>query len=194
MAGVTDYLSQFQALLPPGAAFSREPDADLTKLLTALADEFARVDQRATDLRDEADPYNTVEMLADWERVAGLPDACTGAMATIYARQLALVGKLSAVGGQSRAYFIGLAATLGYEITITEYSARRHGDLHGDLYGNTDWNFVWQVNAPATTINNRLYGRSYYGEPYRTWGYQQLECIIEALKPAHTRVIFSYGG
>lgn len=194
MAGVADYTSQQQALLPPGAAWSREPDADLTRLLTAHAEEFARVDQRARDLRAEADPYNTVEMLADWERVAGLPDACAGAMDTIYARQLALVAKLSAVGGQSRAYFIGLAAAMGYEITITEHKVRQYGDPHGDPYGGWEWNFVWQVNAPATTIHNRLYGRSYYGEPYRTWGYEQLECAIEALKPAHTRVLFSYGG
>lgn len=194
MAGVADYLSQQQALLPPGAAWSREPDADLTKLLTATADGFARADQRADDLRDEADPYNTVEMLPDWERIAGLPDSCVGSLDTIYARQLALVAKLSAVGGQSRAYFIGLAAAMGYEITITEYKMRQHGDPHGALYGGQEWNFVWQVNAPATTIKPRLYGRSFYGEPYRTWGYKQLECAIAALKPAHTKVLFAYGG
>lgn len=194
MADVSAYLSQLQTLLPPGAAWSRDPEADLTGLLTALADEFARADQRTTDLRDEADPSTAVEMLPDWERITGLPDGCVGAMDTIYARQLAVVAKLAAVGGQSRAYFIGLAASMGYEITITEYSARRHGDLMGDPYGGEDWNFVWQVNAPATTIKDRLYGRSYMGEPYRTWGYQQLECAIEALKPAHTQVLFSYGG
>ncbi|MOA66858.1 hypothetical protein D3C78_1937710 [compost metagenome] len=36
-------------------------------------------------------------------------------------------------------------------------------------------------------------GISTTGEPLRAWGNDTLECKIEQLKPAHTRVIYGYG-
>jgi uncharacterized protein YmfQ (DUF2313 family) len=56
-----DYLSQLQALLPQGAAWTRERDAALTRLLDAFAEEFARVDARARQLLDESDPRSTYD-------------------------------------------------------------------------------------------------------------------------------------
>lgn len=70
------YQSQLLELLPLGAVWPRDLDTGLAKLLLAKADEFARVDGRADQLIEEADPRTTSEMLSDWERVVGLPDEC----------------------------------------------------------------------------------------------------------------------
>lgn len=189
-----DYRTQLQALLPRGAAWTRELAAIATKLLDALAEEFARVDGRAESLPAEANPATTAELLADWERVAGLPDPCTGGLEeTLQGRRNALVAKLSASGSASIPYFIAVAAALGYTVTIKELKPFRIGvtPITEPLYPS-EIIFVWQVWAPATTITYFTIGQSGINEPLRRWGDALLECRINQLKPAHTAVFFIY--
>lgn len=194
VVAASDYLRQLQALLPHGAAWPRDDDATITRLLQALADELARVDGRAQQLVEEADPRTTAELFFDWERVAGLPDACAQAFGgdqTMAQRRAALVGRLTTLGGQSPAYFIGLAATLGYAITITEFRAHCvNDDVEYPLY-DTAWNFAWQVNAALNTVTE-ITVDSTADDPLAAWGNALLECVIKRLKPAHTTVLFSY--
>ncbi|EPY01345.1 YmfQ family protein [Magnetospirillum fulvum] len=181
------YLSQLQALLPTGAAWPREPDTVLTNVLLAMADGLARAHNRALDLIEEADPRTTLELLTDWERVCGLPDPCSGPAATIAERRAQVVARLTATGGQSPAYYVVLAAALGFEITITERRARFHGRrTHGTPYGGREMQFIWEVHLPPETVFRRRHGRGYHGEPYASWGAQSLICMLERLKPAHT--------
>lgn len=190
----TDYLAQLQALLPPGPAWPKDGDSPLTRLLTGLAQELARVDGRALQLVEEADPRTVAELFADWERVAGLPDACVIAFAgdqTVAQRRSALVGRLATLGGQSAAYFVGLAASLGYAITVSEFS--EHSVVHDvehPLY-SAAWNFAWQVNAALNTVNDITVEAS-TEDPLAAWGNSLLECVIKRLSPAHTNVLFSY--
>lgn len=189
-----DYLAQLQALLPPGPAWPKDADATLTRLLGALAAELARVDGRAQQLVEEADPRTVAELFADWERVAGLPDTCAQAFGgdqTMAQRRAALVARLTTLGGQSPAYFIGLAAALGYAITITEFRAHCvNDDVEHPLY-DTAWNFAWQVNAALNTITD-ITVDSTVEDPLAVWGNALLECVIKRLKPAQTAVLFSY--
>lgn len=189
-----EYLAQLQALLPQGPAWPREANAALTQLLAAWADELARVDGRAADLIEEADPRTTAELLADWERVAGLPDACVAAYGitqTTAQRRAALVAKLTTIGGQNAAYFIALAARLGYTITITEYKTFTVRSKVNDPINDLPWRFVFTVNAPLNTVR-RFTVRSAVNEPLAEWGNELLECVIARLKPTHTHVLFAY--
>lgn len=189
-----EYLAQLQALLPQGFAWPRQADAALTKLLLAWADELARIDGRAADLVEEADPRTTAELLADWERVAGLPDSCVvayGVTQTAAQRRDALVAKLTTIGGQSAAYYIALAARLGYTITITEYKTFTVRSKVNDPLNDLPWRFVFTVNAPLNTVR-RFTVRSAVNEPLAAWGNELLECVISRLKPAHTHVLFAY--
>jgi len=190
----TDYLRQLQALLPPGPAWPKDDDATLTQLFGALASELARVDGRAWRLLEEADPRTTAELFLDWERVAGLPDACAiayGGEQTVAQRRAALVGRLTTLGGQSPSYFIGLAAALGYAITITEFRAHTvSDDVNHPLY-DIAWNFAWQVNSALNTVTV-LTVVSPVSDPLAFWGNTLLECVLKRLKPAHTEVLFNY--
>jgi len=190
------YLSQLQALLPSGAAWPRHPDSDQTKLLRALAEELARIDRRAEVLLDEADPQTTTELLPDWEAAHGLPDPCTGPLDTLQQRRAAVLAKLTSQGGQSLPFYIQLAKALGYTVTITEF----HGVLYagrgaaGDPVASADNPHLWRINAPAETAQPFCAGSGTAGEALSSWGKELLECAITRLKPAHTTVLFGYGG
>ncbi|MBF0248045.1 MAG: DUF2313 domain-containing protein [Alphaproteobacteria bacterium] len=189
------YLAQLQQLLPSGAAWPRDDDAVLTQLLRAMAARLAAAHGRTGDLADELDPRTARELLADWERVLGLPDACSATTDTVGERQAMCHAKLTATGGQSAGYFIDLAQRLGYAVTITEYRPFRAGASRaGDPCCSADWRFVWDVNAPATTVRPFRAGEGSAGEPLRSWGNEILECAIGQTKPAHTNVNFTYGG
>jgi uncharacterized protein YmfQ (DUF2313 family) len=181
-----------QNLLPRGAAWTRERTSRLTQLLQGMAEELARIDTRGDALVNEALPDTTLELLDGWETVAGLPGECTGPLETVSLRRDALIMRLTAVGGQSRQYFIDLAETLGFEITIDEFRPFRVGSVAGDLLTNGDWIYSWRVNAPETTVREFTAG-CFAGEPLATWGNALLECAISRVKPAHTILIFGYG-
>ena len=192
-----DYLSQLQALLPPGPAWTRDPDATLTRLLHAYADELARVDARAADLTREADPREALELLVEWLRAFGLSDECTPADAfdTLAEQRAALVSRVTQTGGATAQYLIAIAAALGFEITITE--------VRPGLFGETDFGaefipgeaiFTFEVNAPATSIVEPEFGNSIFGEPFGEVAENTaLECVIRRAAPAHLIPYFIYG-
>jgi len=185
------YLEQLQALLPPGAAWPRQPHAVLTELLAAFAEEHARIDQRGEQLLDEADPRSTFELLADWERVTGLPDPCVGGDPSVAQRRASLLQKVTSLGGASRDYFIAVAAALGFVVTVSEFRAQDvNDDVDYPIYG-VEWNFAWQVNAPLNTVGEfDVEGTA--NDALAWWGNEQLECVLRPLRPAHTQVLFAY--
>src|SRR5215470_5052742 len=118
----SDYAQAFLALLPTGPAWPRHAWSTLAQTVFGLADYWGFVDGRAADLLEiESDPRTTVELLPDWERNFGLPDPCYAEPLSVYDRQVALVQRMTILGGQSRQFFIDAAAQVGYTISITEY-------------------------------------------------------------------------
>lgn len=176
-------------LLPPVAYDQNAPllSADLEADGNALD-----VAQIAADLiLTEADPRTTYYLLPDWERVLGLPDPCSGPMPTIELRRAVVVAKISMKGGQSRAFFIALAAKLGFAITITEFKPYSvMSPVNAPLCGES-WCFYWRVNGPLTAMR-RFSVISGVNEPLSFWANTLLECAIKRFKPAHTVVQFIY--
>lgn len=170
-----------RSLFPPGKYWIRgAPRFD--GLCLALGDEIARVQAREVDAVDEADVRTTIDLIGDWERVLGLPDACDTTPPTVLAdRRAALHAKLIAQGGQAPAYFVAVALAFGLAVTIVEFpnghvfrvGASRVGDRLNDLSAE----FQWRVDASILT-----------SAALRT----RLECTIRALAPSHTVVSFLY--
>lgn len=188
-----DYLQQLQALLPQGPAWPTSDEAVITKLLESWATELARVDARIEDLISEADPRETSELLGDWERLAGLPDACVTIAQSIEQRRAALVSKLTSLGGQSRTYFINLAASMGYaDAKIDEYKPMTCiDDCNDALYSAPD-RFFWTINLPSTSGIFIMNCNSTCVDALQAWGDEAIECRINKYKPAHTTAIFAY--
>jgi uncharacterized protein YmfQ (DUF2313 family) len=168
-----DYADLLRRIGPRGPIWRA---ARWVQLTTAAAVDMARLDVRLARIVAEADLRTTTETVADWERVYGLPEPCTGTPpSTLSERRAALVAKATATGGQSEAYFVELCARAGYAVTITTYT----GDVFlcgvsvcGDALYNDVWAHHWEVRGDAGPIPD--------------W----LQCRIEALKPAHTTVSF----
>lgn len=188
-----DYRQQLQALIPTGKAWLRDIGAYITNLLAALAEEFARIDARAYDLINESDPRTTYELLPDWEKAAGLPDPCVTQALTVEQRQVALASKLAMVGGQSRAYFINLAAQLGYpDVTIDEYFPALCDDSCDVSLWSEDDKWTWQINLPDDGAIFFAVCDGPCDVPLSSWGDEVIECRINRYKPAHSTVVFAY--
>lgn len=197
MPGRASYLHSLQALLPQGQAWTREPGADLTKVLDIIAAELAKVDGRIQKLHSEADPRTTIEMLTDWETTAGLPDTCTPAALTYQERIAALVDKITRLGGQSPAFYIGIAERLGYEVEIEEFEPFicGHSECGDVLNGGDNIRFQWSVRVLGPRLTEFYCGVSECGDALGEFDQAaDLECILRLLKPAHTNLILSYEG
>jgi uncharacterized protein YmfQ (DUF2313 family) len=190
---MTTYLPILQSLLPSGAAWTRDPDAVLTRFLSAVGDGLGQADHRAENLITEADPRTTLEMLVDWERALGLPDPCTGVPETVAGRQRQVYSRWTARGGQSAAYFISLAQALGYVISIGEHRQALCTDPCTVALDPAPWHHVFEVKAPPVTIHELDCVAGGCDEPLRIWGNIALECALSRYAPAHSLVHFLYG-
>lgn len=187
-----DYADQLDALSPPGQALPRDPDSLWQRLLEARAGAFSRLDGRADALLEEADPRTASELLPDWERVTALPDPCVIGEQSTSERQQAVVRVLTGTGGARKAYFIGLAADLGYDIEIDDYTAHTVGSDVSEPLRSIDWRWAWTVRAAAETVREKTV-LSGVDEALASWGNERLECVFNRLAPAHSMIIFAYG-
>jgi uncharacterized protein YmfQ (DUF2313 family) len=188
-----DYLRQFQRLLPRGRVWHRGWGLVQDQVLLLLMPTWVRLHIRLNTLIAEIFPCTTSELLPEWEDTLGLPDPCTGPLPTLQQRSAAVCSKFTARGGQSKAYFIAVAAALSFQITITEFAPFRAGvNRAGDRVYGVDWAHTWRVNAPLFTTWFFRAGTSTASERLREWGNRLLECVIRALAPAHTIVQFAY--
>lgn len=177
------YGRALKQLLPPGKIWRRTTDSVLSKLFHGLGDELARVEQRGRDWTEETDPRTATETLPEWETMLGLPDEdVTAIPGTDGERQTAVVQKLLRTGGQSPAYFEGLALACGWVVYVIEgYGATvaRCGTAEcGDPMNGTAWAFVWRVDVDTANPN--------------ALSSDELERVLTRVKPAHTVVFFNY--
>jgi uncharacterized protein YmfQ (DUF2313 family) len=215
----SDYRDGFLALLPRGLAWPKHViSSALWMACDGLAQYWGTVDARAADLLEqESDPRRTIELLPDWERNWGLPDPCFKNTTTLAERQAMLVFKMTLLGGQSRDFFITDVAKnlLGYTITITEYSpfmagVSRAGDtrpmppppldpnpLVGDFrwyIGPAELRYYWTVHVHAAKLVwfRASSGQAGVDHHLEIGLFDDLECLINRWKPAHTSVVFDY--
>jgi uncharacterized protein YmfQ (DUF2313 family) len=186
-----DYVAAFQSLLPRGRAWPRDSDATITQLLQGLAKIYERSNGGANQLLVDAFPATAYQLLGEWESTLGLPSRYSAAPTTTGERQSQVVAALTDTGGQSVAYFVGLAAKLGYAITITHfkpYSVR--APVNAPIYGKA-WAHAWQINVSLNTVLG-LSVESTVDESIAVWDNTALVAAINRYKPSHTIPILSY--
>ena len=173
-ASAADYQDLLLRLAPPssaGLAFPRDPGTSWGLFCLAVGDELARIHQRVLDLIEEADPRTTTEMLAAWERNAGL----SAVGLSVAQRRARLWARLIARGGQTPAYFIALGVPFGKTITITEIATadlfRVDVSAVEDALHEETARFWWTVDGSDLDAG--------------------LVALFEQLKPAHTNSVWN---
>lgn len=167
------YSQAARALLPPGRAWNRNDGSNQASFCDAIGNVYAQQDSDCLEMLEAFFPSTATEGLDEWNSTLGIPDACSGAPSDQTANQQQIAAKLAATGGQSVQYYIDLASSLGYDVTITEFSPTHVGNdaPAGLIVQTADWAHTWRVNvlnspAPDTTL---------------------LNCMLERYKPAHTQ-------
>ena len=193
LIGPDAYAAQLQALLPEGRAWPRDRDAALTRLMEALARGLARVDRDATMLLDEVRPDTTTNLLSDWDRIMGLPDACSELESGIAQRRAAILEKLVGQPDPTPDAYIETARKFGLTVSIIEHDQTR-AEAIPDL--DTDdgrWRFVWWVTVDDDS--SRLFSvLSGVSTPLLSYDRNlELECRLQGLSPAHTLLVVGYG-
>jgi len=177
---VVKYARQLAQLLPPGRLWNLEPESFLSRVLLAIAGEFARVDERCGRMIDEWDPRTAVETLPDWERVLGIVPHSD---ASVSERQIACANAYVARGGQTAAYLCDVAARLGFVTTIT-------------VTAPSTWRMDVDLAASSALYTLRTTefraGSSRAGDRLESRNVAELEDEINRIKPAHTVALFAY--
>lgn len=213
---VDSYVQGFNDLLPQGGAWPRDPDHVLQLFIKGLMQIWADPieEEAALLLTQESDPRQTTILLPDWERNFGLPDNCLTPPANIADRRSALIYRMTLEGGQSIAFFVSLAALIGYQIDIEEFSpfmagVSRCGDTSAEnvIAGGDKFHPRWQIGPPemrfywTVALNN--IGLSWFRassgqagvDPHLRIGIPaDLECILRRYAPAHTQIVFDFSG
>jgi len=188
-----DYSDLIKAHLPRGLLWDMlEADPIFSEIIGAFADELALVEARSLDIIAEADPRQVKELMPEWQAYAGLPEPCGQAPSTLIEQRNALLNKLTAIGGQSRQYFIDVAAKLGFAITLTEFAPLRCGFQLGGQFAAEEAIFTLQINAALNTVFHSQYGQMQCGDQIRSWGNESLECALNQIVHAHMTLLFSY--
>lgn len=168
---VDEGASALRRLLPPGIAWAAPEGSRLWLYCRALAGELQALHGQTLQMISESDPRTATTSLPEWEAMLGLPGSGTNAE-----RRSAITAAWVARGGQTPAYFIGLAARGGWTITITEHVGEelRCGVAEcGDELASEAGSYAWEVTGPVAAQ-------------------AILEPIITRQKPAHTIVVFTW--
>jgi len=184
------YQSLLSALLPP---VSYSPDQSmLSAELYAEGNTLEAATASADRVKNAVTPLYAETLLPDWERVLAITPASS---ATYQSRLNAVLSKLNEVGGLSIPYFVGLAASIGYTISIDEPQPFRAGTSHvGDTVYIPDIVFIWltTVTGSSTPVYRFRSGSSVVAERLTSFSDAVIESVFNDLKPAHTFVYFAY--
>lgn len=192
---LNDFKSLLWSLYPQGLAWARERGA-ADKVNASLAAELVKTSERIDAIVRESDPRKTAELLTEWESDYGLPDCCSPLSGTLEGRRKTLVQKITFHGDMRPAFYISLAAGMGYDAEITEWRPFICGDSEcggTDMLGGENIRFVWDLRIYGFNREYFTAGVSVCGDPLGSWrNADELECRINKLKPSHTRAFFFY--
>lgn len=178
-------------LLPRGLAWSRRRLSNVGKLIEVIARERMARHQRKLILLDvESVPTRAIELLAQWEQFAGLPDPCRPLPGSLAERHAALGDVFFADHPPTPANMEEWARSAGWNITIREQRDFVAGvSQAGDAIGESD--FAWVVTILDQTIAFFQASQNASGDRLFTFpDIATLQCVLQRANPAHLKIYF----
>lgn len=189
-----DYKAVLGSLYPP-VSYNIKGEQFLIQCETD-GNAFERLEESALNLINAISPESSGVMLADWERVCGIPTQLNKPYGERVKR---VILQLNALGGLSIPYFMRLAESIGYRIEIKEFSPLKNdlpdaGDIPIQNSPRERLGFMWRVTVTNGDDNITRFraGQSCAGERLTDFGDRILETFFKELKPAHTYCYFAY--
>ena len=194
------YVSQLLSLLPNGFLWDKISDTNLKKMLIALATELVNSHIRLEKLTLEAVPTTTDELLEEWEKLLGLPDACSllkfNGESTLNERKALILARIANKKPCTKAFLESFIESLGYKAEVSVLKPfvlglSRAGDA---LNGANENRFFILVKLLEQKVEYFRFGKSEMGkDPMGRIDYaKDLECYLKKYTPAYTRVCIGY--
>jgi uncharacterized protein YmfQ (DUF2313 family) len=148
----------------------------LRRILSCFAGELERVEVDAWNLVNQTDPGVAEELLPDWERVLGLPEACyQDVELTVEERQIQAHLKLFQRNQTPTAQYLeDYAESLGFDITVVEIPSGTAPRIMGvarmgvERMGGRGGFSIVEITINSGTGDNEF-----------------IKCVINQMKPAH---------
>lgn len=186
------YADSLAMYLPGGPLFSAKfiAGSNLRNLLRGIAGRYVQADEYVDELLKEYLPDETNLFLDEWEVVLGIPDTCFDGSGTVQERRTAILVKLSALGVQTQADFVALAAKFGVSVNV--YAGT---DVYNTPSLAPSFTFTSEKQARFTIVvtYNLDSGQVFpytYPIPFGTSEIAVLQCLFQKVKPANVRVVF----
>jgi uncharacterized protein YmfQ (DUF2313 family) len=198
MARTTDQvLGEMLAIADPLAPTSAR-DGFWAIHLLPHADALSSAEQLWDGMLPQVDPRLAQDpgFLPDFERVLG-PDPLgrDQTALTLAARQQLAYQRWTFSGGCSPNFYIGMAAALGVAITITTFTdSKCGGSVCGDVLAPEGDALTWQVNMPASLVNEAICDVSDCGDCLGSFASDPLPALINLYAQPHTLPIFALTG
>lgn len=194
--------------LPTGIAWIawRIPGKVAYRLCSALMRAYDDAWAYLYKLALELDPRTTEDLIEEWERAVGLPDACLPKTATLEGRRANVMFRLAKRRWTTAQDWIDLAALYGLRIEVTPgwlvqkpalYAAEypKRYDIFPKLGRFRVYIDVFGLDIRGYAYGSATGGPGYgiAGVPYgmRIDGLDAFRCIIERVKPANVVVIWN---
>ena len=188
--GDVDFQQAMLRLLPRGRVWRRDPGSTLAAVMLALAPTYTRGMQAAAQVLIDGSPATT-RTVARVGSIAWMPDACTAANPRSSNARLG-ASEVGCARSLTIAYFVALAANLGFTITITEFTPFTVDKPCDEALCEPEWSYVWQVNAPQVVTFYFAVDESGVDDPLEVYDAGELVCRIRADAPAETIVFFTF--
>ncbi len=165
-------------------------ESNIRKWLRGLSGVMVNAESLLVLWDREMDVRYTTQLLEEWERTVGIPDDCFTTDGTIEQRRTNVLVKLSALGVQTEADFINLAALYGVAIEIW------HGIDHNGFVLDFPVIFFPNARAARFTMIVRYYldesaGFSFdFPIEFGTALLAFLQCLFAKLAPANVDIIW----
>jgi len=169
-----EFAEAFVRLLPTGPAWATDFNSQLRIALYPLANTYATNETLAQNLLIDIFPSTSVQLIPEWNESLGLPGPCSIGSSNVAVSQSAIVAQINNQGGVSEAYYISYALSMGYVITISNYSSLRIGhDINQSCY-DRKYDFIWIVTIVSGAVPSYL------------------ECMLRQIAPAHLQLYVIY--
>lgn len=187
-----DYRSALLAMLPRGFAWYKGRDGNWWKLFSAFGKAFAASYSTFRELVSEMSPVKTTSF-ERWESEMGLPKK--GLQFSTDSARLSEIYRIARrPGGCTVPYFKGIVALFGADCRIYEYW-KDPDEFDGVDFGTDDPNFYWKVvfEFSSGEIFTKIFDcQSECDDFLREWSRDNIEALLDLMKPAHTKLVFTY--